>query len=119
MTGTEPQTKQDQNDTNKAESTAEDPGIRTLSFLDFFDDKFINGNPRDEAYQPLNNATEIQPAKDDSTSTGGNVKINDTFPESIYYPHKVTPLSPEIIKIIFEHREYNFDGIIDGIREYA
>jgi hypothetical protein len=26
---------------------------------------------------------------------------------------------PAIIKIVFEQREYNFDGIINGIREYA
>jgi hypothetical protein len=94
-------------------------GIQTPSFLDFFDENFIKGNPRDEPYQPLNNATEIQPTKNDSTMTEGDDQYKDTFPKPFYHPRKVIPLSPAIVKIIFKQREYNFNGMINGIREYA
>jgi hypothetical protein len=117
-TETKSQAKSDQND-NKDESTTGNFSIQTPSFFDFFDEKFIKGNPQDEAYQPLNSATEIQPMKEDLTSTESDDKTNDILPEPTYHPRKVIPLSPEIIKIVFEQREYNFDGIIDGIREYA
>jgi hypothetical protein len=117
-----------QEESDKKEGGPDDPemtsnhGIRTPSFFDFFDDNFIKGNPRNEQYQHLNSATEIQPAalktKPPSTAESDQTD-NDKLPEPFYHPRKVIPLSPAMIKIIFEQREYNFDGMINGIREYA
>jgi hypothetical protein len=51
--------------------------------------------------------------------TEGSDKVNNIFPEPFYHPCKVIPLLPAIIKIVFEQCKYNFDRIINGIREYA
>jgi hypothetical protein len=100
--------------------TAINYGIRTPTFLDFFDDNFLKGNPRDEEYQPLNNATEIKPAAlNDPNLNENKDQDTDTFPEPFYHPQKIIPLSPAFIRVIFEQREYNFDGVINSIREYA
>jgi hypothetical protein len=95
-------------------------GIRTPTFLDFFDDNFLKGNPRDEEYQPLNNATEIKStAMDDPNLNKNKDQDTESFPNPFYHPRKIIPLSPAFIRVIFEQREYNFDGAINGIREYA
>jgi hypothetical protein len=91
-------------------------GIPTPSFKDFFDDHFLSGKGD---YQPLNNATEIAPAE---VSVGGQEQEderNGSWPEAIYTPRKVIPLTPTMVRIIFEHKEHDFSGIINSIREHA
>jgi hypothetical protein len=55
-------------------------GIMTPSFLDFFDENFINGNPNNELYQPLNHATQIPAAiLDNSTGKNDQSKPKEDF----------------------------------------
>jgi hypothetical protein len=92
----------------------EKEGIETPTFQDFFDDNFLKENPKAE-YKPLNNATEIAPYNKETDLD----EQDGTFPNPIYIPCKVIPITPIIASIIWEQREENFDGIINGIREHA
>jgi hypothetical protein len=125
---TEPE-QQDAETSNTEKNTDEEnketentDGIFTPTFLDFFDESFIEGNPKDDPYQPLNNATQIPPAilgEGESEPNQTKSKGGDGFPDPIYYPRKIIALTPAMIKTILDKRESNFDGIIDGIREYT
>jgi hypothetical protein len=73
------------------------------------------------SYQPLNNATEIPPIDPNLIGKEGE-DMNDedvASPEPIYVPRKVIPLSPILVRIVWEHRGQNFSGIINSIREHA
>jgi hypothetical protein len=95
-------------------------GILTPSFNDFFDETFHKGVSNNEPYQPLNNATEMKPSSNGTGQHGEDEDQGDTQePKPVYRPRKAIPLSPAMVRIIFEQREYNFDGIINGIREHA
>jgi hypothetical protein len=102
--------------TIKKKNEDEKEGIETPSFQDFFDDSFLKENPKAE-YKPLNNATEIAPF--DKTLRTDLDEQDGTFRNPIYIPRKVIPITPIIASIIWEQREENFDGIINGIREHA
>jgi hypothetical protein len=110
-------------DQNGKETKKKPNGIPTPSFMDFFGDEFLSENRMDEAYQPLNNATEIQPSDINAIGSTNNTKgqdgPEDSLPESIYWPRKIIPLTPTMIRIILEESEQKFDGIIDSIRKYA
>jgi hypothetical protein len=103
------------------ESVTEDNGVGiiTPTFGDFFDETFLNQKDS-EPYQVLNNATEI-PATDLKAWFDKKGTSEDTLaePKPIYTPRKVIPLSPAMVKVIWENREHNFSGIINGIRENA
>jgi hypothetical protein len=106
--------------TDEDKEKLDDKGISTPAFFDFFDENFVNGNPNDDPYQPLNNATQIPPTKLEENADDDQAGTDDRFfPEPKYYPRKVIPLTPAMIKIILDKRETNFDGIINGIREYT
>jgi hypothetical protein len=96
-------------------------GILTLAFKDFFDKSFIDGTTDKESYQPLNNATEIPPIDPNLIGKEGENMDDDDVPppEPIYVPRKVIPLSPVMVRIVWEHRGQNFSGIINSIREHA
>jgi hypothetical protein len=102
--------------TIKKKNEDEKEGIETPSFQDFFDDSFLKENPKAK-YKPLNNTTEIAPF--DKTLKTDLDEQDGTFPNPIYIPRKVIPITPIIVSIIWEQREENFDGIINGIREHA
>jgi hypothetical protein len=91
-------------------------GIPTPSFKDFFDDQFLSGKGE---YQPLNNATEIAPVEVNAEGQTQGEEQDESFPEPIYTPRKIIPLTPTMVRIIFEHKEHDFSGIINSIREYA
>jgi hypothetical protein len=94
-------------------------GIVTPSFKDFFDDTFADDQRRAEPYQPLNNATEIPPVNVKQWFKDTKDNQETSGPKPFYIPRKVIPLSPTMVRIIWENGEYNFSGIINGIRENA
>jgi hypothetical protein len=91
--------------------------IRTPAFEDFFDDGFLDID-RNNTYQPLNNATEIAPAQEESIEKADDDEADGT-PTPLYCPRKTIALTPAMVEIILENRIDNFNGIINGIREYA
>jgi hypothetical protein len=117
-TTTTPSVVVDKNDSPAKTITKKDKNeedwIITPSFRDFFDENFLNTIKNDDGYKPLNNATEIAPVRD-LTSTNANK--DDPLP--LYRPRKTIALTPTMVRVIFEMKVDNFDGIFDGIREYA
>jgi hypothetical protein len=66
----------------------------------------------------LNNASEIPATDLKAWYKDKEEKEEDALeePKPIYIPRKVIPLSPAMVQIIWENREHNFSGIINGIR---
>jgi hypothetical protein len=71
-------------------------------------------------YQPLNNATEIAPSEaEEAGHTQEQGERGENLPDPLYIPRKTIPLTPTMVRIIFEHKEHDFSGIINSIREHA
>jgi hypothetical protein len=91
--------------------------IRTPAFEDFFDDGFLDIDKKSN-YQPLNNATEIALAQEESDIKADDDEVGET-PTPHYRPRKTIALTPAMVEIVLENQIDNFNGIINGIREYA
>lgn len=87
------------------------------SFKDFFGEDFFK-DKGDSVYQPLNNATEISPFQDPASDQDKEADGSKT-PPSYYRPRKTIALTPAMVEIVLENGVQIFDGIINGIREYA
>jgi hypothetical protein len=89
--------------------------IRTPTFEDYFGADSIEFTSQN-IYQPLNNATEIASAQELSEKPDDR---EHGTPPPYYRPRKIIALTPAMVEIVLENRTDNFDGIINGIREYA